>query len=97
MSRMAAALLLLILTNCSDTALQRPVRPASNTPEGACVPVADADPQVQIDYGMIPSTQFSTENFTRYNASWQTAMNRCLRQRGLLPPGGVEPVKSGYY
>lgn len=97
MSRIVAALLLVLLANCSDDSLRRPVRPAANTPEGACVPVADADPQVRIDYGMIPNTNLMTDNFERYYASWRTAMNRCLRQRGLLPPGGVESVKRGYY
>ena len=97
MTRILAAVLLLLLANCTNAALERPDRPAANTPEGACVPVADADPQVQIDYGIIPSTDVSFGKYARYYASWQAAMNRCLRQRGLMAPGGVEPLARGYY
>ena len=67
--------------------------PTGNTPEAQCQRQAEDDPAV---------VEIYTRTNGAYTQPWEerdqlirakkTAFIRCMRAKGLLPPGGVEPV-----
>ncbi len=71
--------------------------PDPNTPQGQCRIAARNDPQV-IAFLHVNAAYADKMGYTeRLNAVMHEAMLRCLQRRGLLPKGGVERVKSGYF
>lgn len=84
----AAALAILLLGGCAG------LGPQGNTPgmvSGDCEQVANDDPQVKIWYTNSISVVHPTEARKIYERYYNQAYQRCLRQRGLLPAGGVQP------
>jgi len=85
--------LLLALASCAKN---DPLPPADNPTEAACRREAEASPAAKAGYARLPPP----ENVTSYNrvkaeiaAIERAAYLRCMRDKGLAPPGGVEPVR----
>ena len=88
-----ALLLLPLLAAC---ATNDPLPRADNPTEAACRREARASPAVRAGYERLPPP----ENVTSFNrakaeiaATERDAYLRCMRDKGLAPPGGVEPVR----
>ena len=88
MTARLAVLLPLLLVGCTV---------GGNTPEAECRREAYNDPSVKEIYGN------SNGNYTQagtIQAQLKMAMRqatlKCLREKGLAPPGGVEPVQPRY-
>ncbi|MFC0387302.1 hypothetical protein [Muricoccus vinaceus] len=86
-------LLLPLLAACSAN---DPLPRADNAAEAACRREAEASPTVRAGYARLPPP----ENVTSFNrvkaeiaATERGAYLRCMRDKGLAPPGGVEPVR----
>jgi hypothetical protein len=69
--------------------------PTEDTPRAQCERKAEDDPAVRQLVGALASPN----DFVRFHALQEQkevmrqAVLRCLRLRGLAPPGGVEPVQ----
>ena len=66
-----------------------------NSPQAQCERQAYNDPavkQVYIDAAFLTG-QAGVSGDERLKTAVQQAKLRCLRERGLAPPGGVEPVQ----
>ena len=69
----------------------------ADTPRAQCERKAQDDPAVQ----QLAGDANSGDYLVQYNAqaaqreAMRQATLRCLRLRGLAPPGGVEPVQGG--
>jgi hypothetical protein len=66
-------------------------------PEAECRRAADADPKVQ-DLTMKQISAGATQPDLKPDiaVARREAYLRCMRKRGLAPPGGVEPVAPRY-
>ena len=70
---------------------------AADTPRAQCERQAKDDPRVK----QFASDLASDNYYVQYQAAegqqqaLRQATERCMRLRGLAPPGGVEPVRSG--
>lgn len=87
--RLLAALLALpMLSACAA------LGPNPDTPLGQCQRQALNDPTVNnLMARSVAGTSFAADNAGRLNAAKQQAVQACMRQKGLAPPGGVEPVQ----
>jgi hypothetical protein len=67
---------------------------SDNSPQAQCDRQADNDPRVQWIYGGHEG-DYTIQGSARANLLWakRQALEKCLREKGLAPPGGVEPVK----
>jgi hypothetical protein len=67
---------------------------SDNTPQAQCERQAMEDPAVAEIYTRTNGyyTMSGTENADLVAAKRQATL-RCMRQKGLAPPGGVQPVK----
>ncbi|WP_043836251.1 hypothetical protein [Muricoccus aerilatus] len=84
---------LLILAACGRN---DPLPPADNPAEATCRREAEASPAAKAGYARLPPA----DNVTQFNrvkaeiaAAERAAYLRCMRDKGLAPPGGVEPVR----
>jgi hypothetical protein len=86
--RALAAMLALGLT-CCDT---------GNSPQEQCERQADQDPTVQSIYRG-DQGDYRQVGQARSNLLWAKRMVtlKCMQQKGLAPPGGVEPVRPPVY
>jgi hypothetical protein len=65
---------------------------------GACYQEVNQDPAVRQLRMKMAGTPWWRLNAQRdLEAVERDALNRCLRQKGLLPPGGVEAVRPLWY
>ena len=93
MKRILVLLLLLPLALAACGSLTE----TADTPRAQCERKAQDDPAVQRLAGDVTSGDYMVQ----YNAraaqreAVRQATLRCLRLRGLAPPGGVEPVQGG--
>jgi hypothetical protein len=82
--RRLGPLVALVLASCSS----------GNTPQAECERLAMQDPAVQDVYTrsngayIVPGTQANVD----LEQAKRQAVLRCLRAKGLAPPGGVQPV-----
>jgi hypothetical protein len=81
--------LLLALAGCGST---------DNSPQAQCERQADQDPTVQSIYRG-DQGDYTREGPARSNLMWakRMAIQKCLQEKGLLPPAGVEPVRPPVY
>jgi hypothetical protein len=79
---------LLLMASCS----------ADNTPQAQCERQADKDPTVQSIYAGYQGdyTQLGPARSNLMFAKRQATI-ACLQAKGILPPGGVEPVRPPMY
>lgn len=84
---------LLLLAACG---VNDPLPPATTPGEAACRREAETSPAVRAGYARLPPPA-NADLFNRAKAeiaaTERGAYFRCLRDRGLAPPGGVEPVR----
>jgi hypothetical protein len=82
-------MLMLTLTACSS---------ADNSPQAQCDLQADQDPTVQSIYRG-DQGDYTRIGPPRSNLLWakQQAELKCMREKGLAPPGGVEPIRPPVY
>ncbi len=71
---------------------------AGDSPQAQCERQADQDPAVQSIYRG-DQGDYTQPGPARSNLLWakRSAMQKCLQQKGLAPPGGVEPVRPPVY
>ena len=87
---MRPALLLLLVAGCS-------IGPSENTPQGQCQAQANSDPAVKKFYTETPGLYTTSGDANQELKSLrEQAYLRCMRQKGLAPPGGVAPVVKTY-
>ncbi|MBV9247894.1 MAG: hypothetical protein JO227_01425 [Acetobacteraceae bacterium] len=70
---------------------------AGNTPQAECTHEAEADPKV-MDLTIQNMNQYAPAGqdlLPEITVAKRQALLRCLRAKGLAPPGGVEPVVRG--
>ncbi len=81
--------LVLLLTACA-------VR--DNSPQAQCERQADQDPTVQSIYRG-DQGDYTQLGPARSNLMWakRQALQKCLAQKGLVPPIGVEPIRPPVY
>jgi hypothetical protein len=67
---------------------------AGDSPQAQCERQADQDPIVQSIYGGHEG-DYTQVGQARSNLLWakRMATQKCMQQKGLLPPGGVEGVR----
>ena len=84
MSRLAVPLLALLLAACNS----------ANTPQAECERAAEQDPAVRAIYSSTNgdySSGFYQAYYDLREAKRQATL-RCMRAKGLVPPGGVQAV-----
>lgn len=85
-----AWLLLPLMTACA-------YGPRGNTPQAICQRDALNDPTVkQITIEQMNSGAMSARAKFTYTQALHAAYNNCLRRRGIVARGGVEPVQPSY-
>ena len=91
-----ATLLLPVLLLLSTCGRNDPLPSADNPAEATCRREAEASPAARAGYARLPPA----DNVTQFNrvkaeiaAAERAAYLRCLRDKGLAPPGVVEPVR----
>ncbi|TPG58053.1 phosphoribosylamine--glycine ligase [Roseomonas nepalensis] len=93
MTRPTLLLMGLLLAAC---AANDPLPRATNPTEAACRREAEESPAVRAGFARLPPTA-NADLFNRAKADLaateRTAYFRCLRDKGLAPPGGVEAVR----
>ena len=72
--------------------------PTGDSPEAQCARQAEQDPTVQSIYRGNQGDYTQLGN-ARSNLLWakRQATLKCLREKGLGPPGGVEPIRPPTY
>ncbi len=66
---------------------------AGNTPEAQCQRQAAQDPEVQNIYARTSGYYtFTGEQRDDLAQATRQAVMRCMRAKGLAPPGGVQPI-----
>ena len=67
-----------------------------NSPQAQCERQAYNDPVVKQLYGSVAfmSGEVGVSGDERLRGAVHQATLKCLRERGLAPPGGVEPVQN---
>lgn len=86
-------LLLVLLAGC---ARNDPLPPADTPAEAACRREAEASPATKAGYARMPPANNVTQRervMREIAAAERGAYLRCMRDKGLAPPGGVEPVR----
>jgi hypothetical protein len=65
-----------------------------NSPQAECQRQAEQDPTVQSIYRG-DQGDYTSVGVARSNLLWakRMAMQKCMQEKGLAPPGGVEPIK----
>ncbi len=71
---------------------------AGNSPQAECERQADQDPTVRSIYRG-DQGDYTQLGPARSNLMWakRQATIKCLQAKGILPPGGVEPVRPPVY
>ncbi len=66
-----------------------------NSPVAQCERQAYNDPAVKQMYiaGAFKTNEAAVIGDERFNVAFHQANLKCLREKGLAPPGGVEPVQ----
>jgi hypothetical protein len=85
MNRVLVALLVALLGGCKLAATM------GDSPQAQCQRQSYEDPAVQA--AIQASNGDYTVDDTNVRYLRQQALLRCLRQKGLAPPGGVEPLR----
>ena len=68
--------------------------PSENTPQGICARRAEDDPKVRELVMLSGTNQVELLNHREdLRLARRDAVNRCLSDRGIQPPGGVEPQR----
>ncbi len=82
-------MLALVLLSCGGT---------DNSPQAQCERQANDDPTVMSIYRG-EQGDYTQLGPARSNLIWakRQATLKCLRQKGLVPPGGVEPIRPPAY
>ena len=85
MKRRLVALLAVVLAACGS---------ADNSPQAQCERQADQDPTVQSIYRG-DQGDYTRVGVARSNLLWAKRMATltCMQEKGLAPPGGVEPIR----
>ena len=86
MRRRLVPLVLLVLTACGS---------ADNSPQAQCERQANDDPTV-VEINTTSNGIYTPQVRSRLAIAKREAMLKCLRLKGLAPPGGVEPVNPPY-
>ena len=73
--------------------------PTGNSPEAECTRQAEQDPTVRSIYRDDQGYYTQQTGEARANLQWakQQAFRKCMQAKGLLPAGGVEPVRPPGY
>ena len=71
--------------------------PPDNSPEAQCERQADQDPTVEAIYAGNYG-DYTQVGATRDLLLWskRQATAKCLREKGLAPPGGVQPIRPNF-
>jgi hypothetical protein len=74
------------------------VGPPDNSPQAQCERQANEDPTVQAIYRG-EQGDYTQIGPARSNLLWtkRQATLKCMQQKGLAPPGGVEPIRPPMY
>ena len=86
---------LAILLGLAACAANDPLPPAHNAAEAACRSEAEAAPGVKSAYQRLSADNQMQRSRVLADAAAaeRAAYLRCMRLEGLVPPGGVEPVR----
>jgi hypothetical protein len=96
--RAAAATLLLVVSACSAPGPTLLATYRAPTIPAECEQAVYNDPEVhRIMLANIASPTLIGENQDKLAFAQEEAVRNCLRAKGLLPAGGVEPVRYRWY